>query len=355
MTLQRQMTFWVATLAVLVAALWLLSEILLPFVAGMALAYLLDPLTRQVERLGLGRALSALAIMALVLVAFVVIVVLITPILVAQLSALIDHSPDYIARLQALVTDPSRPWLAKIFGDRVGDATKPSTDLIAQGAHWLGLFLSSVWSRGKTVVSVFSLLVVTPVVAFYLLCDWHRMIATVDGWIPLLHRDTVRALAREIDDNIAAFVRGQAGLCLILGAYYAVALTLTGLNFGFLIGFITGLVSFIPYVGWLTGIIVAGAVAIAQFWPSATPIAIVFGIFLIGQVLESYVLAPNLVGAKIGLHPVWLMFALLAFGYLFGFVGLLVAIPLAAAIGVLCRFALRQYLASPLYTGEGPH
>jgi predicted PurR-regulated permease PerM len=354
MTLQRQVTFWFAALAVLVAALWLLSEILLPFVAGMALAYLLDPFTRRIERLGIGRTAAALVVVVLMLFVLIVLIILIAPILVAQLAAFIDNLPGYVTRLQALVTDPSRPWLAKIFGEGLPDPGKSVNDLMAQGARWLGVFIGSLWSGGKALVSLFSLLVITPVVAFYLLCDWDRMIVTVDHWVPLPQRDTVHALTREIDDAIAAYVRGQAGICLVLGAYYAVGLTLTGLNFGFLIGFATGLASFVPYVGSLTGVLIAIAVAIAQFWPSWTPILIVLGIAVVGQVLESYVLAPRLVGAKIGLHPVWLIFALLAFGYLFGIVGLLVAIPLAAAIGVLARFGLRQYLASPFYTGGEP-
>jgi len=193
---------------------------------------------------------------------------------------------------------------------------------------------------------------VTPVVAFYLLSDWDRMVRAVDNWIPLQHRETVHGLVREMDDAIAGFVRGQTAVCLILGSFYAVALTLTGLNFGLLIGLVSGIITFIPYVGSMTGLVLAAGVAIAQFWPEYTPILVVLGIFFVGQFLEGYVLAPKLVGESIGLHPVWLMFALFAFGYLFGFVGLLIAVPLAAVIGVLVRFALRRYLESPFYTGE---
>ncbi|MGB8893871.1 MAG: AI-2E family transporter, partial [Pseudolabrys sp.] len=188
---------------------------------------------------------------------------------------------------------------------------------------------------------------VTPVVAFYLIYDWHRMIRTVDNWVPLQQRGTVRALAQEIDAAISGFVRGQTGVCLILGSFYALALTLTGLNFGLLIGLISGLITFIPYVGSMTGLVLA----VAQFWPAYGSILIVLGIFLVGQFLEGYVLSPKLVGESVGLHPVWLIIALLAFGYLFGFVGLLVAVPLAATIGVLLRFALRRYLQSSFYTG----
>jgi predicted PurR-regulated permease PerM len=260
--------------------------------------------------------------------------------------------PRYVAKLQALITDPNQGWLARIFGDKLLDAGKSVGELVSQGAGWIATFAASLWSGGKALFSVLSLLVITPVVAFYLLCDWDRLIKTVDGWIPLPHRDTVHGLAREINIAIGAFVRGQAGICLVLGAFYALCLTLVGLNFGFLIGFIAGLISFIPYVGSLTGLLIGCIVAVAQFWPEWMPVALVVATFAVGQVLEGYVLAPKLVGEKVGLHPVWLMFALIAFGYLFGFVGLLVAVPVSAAIGVLLRFAMKQYRASPIYTGE---
>jgi predicted PurR-regulated permease PerM len=179
------------------------------------------------------------------------------------------------------------------------------------------------------------------------------MVSTVDSWMPTRHRDTIRIIARDIDRAIAGFVRGQALVCLILGTFYAVSLTVLGLNFGAMIGMTSGVLSFIPYVGSMTGLVLAVGVAIAQFWPEYTPIITVLVIFFVGQFLEGYVLAPKLVGESVGLHPVWLMFALLAFGSLFGFVGLLLAVPLAAIVGVLTRFALARYLDSPLYTGHG--
>ena len=354
MSLERQVAFWIVALAVLVGLLWLLSDILLPFVAGMALAYLLDPIARRAERLGIGRAVSALVIVTSFIVVLVVLTMMVAPVLSDQVAAFLDNLPGYLARLQSLVFDPSRPWLAKIFGERLPDASKSLGGLVTQSSGWIAGFLASLWSGGRAVFSVLSLLVITPVVAFYLLCDWDRLIATVDGWIPLPHRETVRGLAREIHDAIGGFVRGQAVICLILAVFYAIGLTLTGLNSGFLIGLLTGLASFIPYVGALTGFLVAIIVAIAQFWPNLTAILLVVGVFVIGQGLEGYILSPKLVGAKVGLHPVWLMFSLIAFGYLFGFVGLLIAIPLAASIGVLLRFALRKYMESPLYTGGGP-
>jgi predicted PurR-regulated permease PerM len=350
MTLTRQMTFWVLTLVVGILALWVLREILLPFVASMALAYLLDPLANRLERLGVNRLVASLVIIGTFVLVFVALILIFVPLLVGQIGAFIEKLPGYVQRLQALAMDPNREWLRKIVGDGVADAQVG--DLVKQGAGWITTFLKSLWSGGQALISIFSLVVVTPVVAFYLLYDWDRMVGTVDGWIPLHHRDTVHTLAREMDDAIAGFVRGQTAVCLILGSFYAVALTVTGLNFGLLIGLVSGVITFVPYVGSMTGLVVATGVAVAQFWPEYTPILSVLGIFFVGQFLEGYVLSPKLVGESIGLHPVWLMFALFAFGYLFGFVGLLIAVPLAAVMGVLARFALRRYLASPFYTGE---
>lgn len=352
MTFTRQMTFWALTFVAGILMLWVLREILLPFVAGMALAYLLDPLANRLERIGVNRLGASLVIIGAFVLGFVLLILIFVPLLSAQLGAFIERLPGYVTRIQALAMDPNREWLRKILGEGVGDAQ--INDLVKQGAAWGATFLKSLWSGGQALISVFSLIVVTPVVAFYLLYDWNRMVATVDDWIPLQHRETVHGLAREMDAAIAGFVRGQTAVCLILGSFYAVALTVSGLNFGLLIGLVSGLITFIPYVGSMTGLVLAAGVAVAQFWPEFTPIIIVLVIFFVGQFLEGYVLAPKLVGESVGLHPVWLMFALFAFGYLFGFVGLLIAVPLAAVIGVLIRFALRRYRESEYYTGEQP-
>jgi len=348
----RQVWFWVATVVVFVLVLWLLHGILLPFVAGMALAYLLDPMVNRLHRLGLNRAVAALLIVAIFILAVLTLAFLIAPILVTQFAALIEKLPGYAAKLQGLIADPNRAWLSKLVGAGFTDAPKSTGDLVREGLGLILAFLRSLWSGGEAVISFLSLAVVTPVVAFYLICDWNRVVATLDGWIPRPQLTTVRSLAREIDAAIAGFVRGQTAVCLILACYYAVTLTLTGLNFALLIGLIAGLLSFIPYVGSLTGLLLGTGVAVVQFVPEYGSILLVVAIFLVGQFVEGYILSPKLVGEKVGLHPVWLMFALFAFGYLFGFVGLLVAVPLAATIGVLCRFALRRYLQSSFYTGE---
>jgi predicted PurR-regulated permease PerM len=347
----RQLLFWLAGLLLFVLMLWLLSEIMLPFVAGLAIAYLLTPLTDRLERLGVNRLAAALLIITIVVLALIYLILLVAPILAGQLSSFFESVPGYITKLQSLLSDPSRPWLQKLLGAGFS-ADKSISDLMTQGVGWLTSFLHSLWSGGRALVSLFSLVVVTPVVAFYLIYDWHRMVRAVDNWVPPQHRATVRELARQVDVAISGFVRGQTGVCLILGSFYAVALTLIGLNFGLLIGLISGLITFIPYVGSMTGLVVALGVAVAQFWPNYGSILMVLAVFLVGQFIEGYVLAPKLVGESVGLHPVWIIFALLAFGYLFGFVGLLVAVPLAATIGVLARFALRRYLKSSFYTGK---
>lgn len=352
MTFQRQAGFWIGTLVVLVFALWLLRDMLLPFVAGMALAYFLNPVATRLERLGVSRMVATLLIVGLFLMALLLVVIILGPLLVSQLTTFAQRIPSYVSALQKLLADENREWLGPLIGDHLPDIQKSLSDVLAQATAWVGRFAQGLWSGGQALVSVVSLVVVTPVVAFYLLYDWNRMVEAIDGWLPLAHRDTLRMLAREIDAAIAGFVRGQAGVCLILGSIYGVGLSLVGLNFGLLIGLMSGLLSFIPYVGSLTGLVTASGVAIVQFWPNWHSIVAVLGVFAVGQFLEGYVLSPKLVGGSVGLHPVWLMFALFAFGSLFGFVGLLLAVPMAAAVGVLARFAVRRYLASSFYTGD---
>jgi predicted PurR-regulated permease PerM len=204
-------------------------------------------------------------------------------------------------------------------------------------------------------VDLMSLMVVTPVVAFYILLDWDRMIAKVDGWVPRAHVGEVRAIVHDVDTAVAGFIRGQGSLCLILGVYYAVGLSLTGLNFGLLIGFFAGMISFVPYVGSLVGLGLGLAVALVQFWGADlwTGVGLVLAEFVSGQFIEGNILQPRLVGQSVGLHPVWLMFALYAFGGLFGFVGMMVAVPAAAVVGVLVRYALSRYLLSDIFDGAG--
>lgn len=355
MAWHKQVTFWLTMLGLFIAAAWLLSSVLLPFVAGLALAYFLNPVTTWLQRRGVNRLVASLATITLTLLLGILLMLLVLPIFGSQLAAFIQRLPEYIGKLQNLLTGEgeSAAWLRDFVGDRLPSIQSGVNELVSQGAAYMLTLIQGLWTGGQALISVFSLLVITPVVAFYILNDWYSMVHKVDSWLPVRHRATIRDIARQMDGAIAGFVRGQSLVCLILGSFYAVSLTMTGLNFGFVIGFVSGIITFIPYVGSLTGLVLAGGVAIVQFFPDYSMIAIVIGIFVFGQFVEGYILSPKLVGDSVGLHPVWLMFALLAFGYLLGFLGLLLAVPLAAAVGVLVRFAINQYLESPLYTGEG--
>ncbi len=351
MTFQRQVAFWVGALIVLVLLLWLLSGVLLPFVAGMALAYLLDPVADRLERIGVSRLIATLMILAAFIVIFVIAMMLVVPLLADQLGQLIARLPDYALRLQQLISEPGQEWLREFLGSSLDNVRGSIGQVVGQGASWLTAFLTQVWAGGQALMSIVSLLVVTPVVAFYLLVDWDRMVSSVDRAIPRQYLGEVRTIAADIDGAVSGFIRGQALVCLFLGVFYAVGLTMVGLNFGLLIGLGAGFLSFIPYVGSLTGLVMSAGVALAQFAPDWISVGLVLGVFFVGQFLEGNILQPKLVGRSVGLHPVWLMFALFAFGSLMGFVGLLLAVPLAAAIGVLARYALGRYMNSPLYAG----
>jgi len=349
MNTSRPILFWIATFAATTAVVVLLHQVLLPFVGGMVLAYLLDPLANRIERLGVNRAVATLAIIAFAVALITVMIILTVPVIIRELSHFVEQFPLYVRRVRTLAANPDRPWLSKIVGEGLGETERSIGDLTKYASDWLDSILRSVWSGGRALISVLSIGIVTPIVACYLLYDWNKMVATIDNWVPPAHRETVRALALEIDKTISGFVRGQSTLCLVLAVYYAVALRLIGLEHGILIGITAGLISFIPYLGSLSGLVVSTCIAIAQFSPDWRLIWLVPAVFVVGQSLADYVLAPYLVGRRVHLNPVWVMFALFAFGYLFGFVGLLIAVPLASAIGVLTRFALRTYYGSSLY------
>jgi predicted PurR-regulated permease PerM len=345
----RHLIFWLIVLVIACALVWLLREVLLPFVAGAALAYVLAPVADLLQRLGLNRTLAALSIVAIVLLVLLATALLLVPLLLQQGLALVASIPRYVARTRDLIANVDLPWSSWIGS---AESTQALSNVMGHASTWVTTLAYSVWAGGRALVSVASILIIMPVVTFYLICDWHKLIGFLDSLVPLRWRTTVRSLAREIDNVISGFLRGQLGVCVVLGLYYALALALIGLNFGFLIGLLSGLVTFVPYIGSLSGLLVATSVAVAQFWPDWKWIVAVICIFLAGQFLEGNIISPKLVGERVGLHPVWIIFAMLAFGYLFGFVGLLVAVPLAASMAVLSRFGLRQYFASPMYRGD---
>ncbi len=344
--------FWLGALAAAVAALVIFRAILLPFVAGFALAYALDPVASWLERRGVSRAVAALIIVVLILILFVAVFILIVPVLINQLVDFLQQLPSLISRLQTMLG----PWLesdwARYLGINAENLRASLTGFFTSGADVVQTLLASLLTGGRTVVDIASLLFVTPFVVFYGLRDWHRMIAWVDGLLPCDYADDIRGLARAMDEKVAAFVRGQMLSGTVLGMFYAAGLVGIGLNYGLLVGLAAGILSFIPYFGFTTGFVASIIIALVQFWPNWIWLAATVAVFMAGQVLEGYVLQPYLIGTRVGLHPVWLLFALFAFGLLFGFLGLLIAIPAAAAVGVLFHFAILRYQASPLYRGR---
>ncbi len=352
--LKRQVIFWATVLLVFVAFLYIFSSILLPFIAGMTIAYFLDPVADRLERLGLSRLMATIVILVAFVIVFALALMILIPVLITQFNDFAQRLPGYITLLQQFITDYQDSVLPGWIKSQLGTIKNNFSTILSEGMGFLTGLFAQIWNSGKAIVDVISLLVITPVVAFYILLDWDRMVAKVDQWVPRDYVNDVRQIAREMDQAIAGFIRGQGSLCLILGIYYAVGLSIVGLNFGLLIGLFAGMISFIPYVGSMVGLVLAIGVAIVQFWPDYIWIVAVLAVFFSGQFLEGNILQPKLVGSSVGLHPVWLMFALFAFGALFGFVGLLIAVPAAAAVGVLVRFALSRYLQSDLYYGRLP-
>jgi len=346
---REKATYWGLIAAAFGLVLWLLGNTLVPFIVGAAIAYLLDPLADWLERHGFSRTAATATVTGFVIILLTLALLFLVPVLVDQISSAISAAPDLVARL--------REFLIARFPDLLNETSSlrralSSMELMLQekGIAVVRQLLSS----SLAVVDFLLLLVIAPVVAFYLLMDWDLMIARIDDLIPREYLETVRHLARQFDNVLSGFVRGQFTVCLVLGSFYAIALAVIGLNFGVVVGLFAGLVSFIPFVGSVVGGALSIGIALFQFWGDWTLIAAVAAVFAIGQAVEGNVLTPNLVGNSVGLHPVWLIFALSAFGALFGFAGLLVAVPIAAVIGVLGRFGIRQYKDGRLYHGAPP-
>lgn len=341
-----QARYWGIALAVLLAALWFLGDVILPFLVGGAIAYFLDPVADRMERAGLSRAAAVTTITIVALLIAVMLVLAVIPTLISQLTALINAAPEIFRKLHTFLIERF-PELSDETSTIRQTLLKIGDTIQSKG----GELASTVLGSAVGVINAVIFIVVVPVVAFYMLLDWDPMVARIDALLPRDHAPAIRRLACEIDRVLAAFVRGQMSVCLVLGTFYAVALMAAGLQFGLIVGAIAGAITFIPYVGAIIGGTLALGLALFQFWGDWVSIGLVAGIFVLGQFLEGNVITPKLVGNSVGLHPVWLIFALSAFGTVFGFVGMLVAVPVAAALGVLARFAAEQYRASLLYQG----
>ncbi|MBI5163817.1 MAG: AI-2E family transporter [Magnetospirillum sp.] len=351
MTSAQRFRFWAIGLAAFLVTLYVLRGMLLPFVAGMAIAYFLDPLADRLERVGLSRMAATALITGVFFSLGVLLVVLLVPVIEEQVLAFVHRVPDYVDSLSQRLEPYIRDIKRRLSPRDIERLRSSVGEYAGTAAAWVLQVAKSVLTGGFAIVNVVMLLFITPVVTFYLLRDWDCMVAKVDHWLPRDHADTIRTQLKEINRTLSGFIRGQALVCLFLATFYGLGLTLVGIDLGLVIGLASGALSFVPYLGTLSGLVVSVAVGIAQD-PDLTLPALAAGVFVVGNVIEGNFLTPKLVGDKVGLHPVWVMFALLAGGALFGFVGLIVAVPVAAVIGVLARFALVRYLQSPLYRGH---
>jgi predicted PurR-regulated permease PerM len=351
MNKDRKAVIWLAGICAFGFIIHLFSSILLPFVVGMAIAYFLDPVADRMESKGLSRGGSTCLILLTFFVAAITLLLLLIPLLQTQVIEFVNLVPKIVEAGQAQI----QPYLEQLRADLPPDAIKGISEMVGtyagKIANWLTIILAGLWNGGVAVFNMLSLIVITPIVAFYLLRDWDTITAKVDSWLPRHNAPTIREQLLAIDGTIAGFVRGQSTVCLVLAALYGISLTVIGLKSGLLLGIGAGLISFVPYFGAAAGMIVGVGIAIVQF-PEWTTVAIVGSVFLFGQTLESYVLTPRLVGDRVGLHPIWIIFALLAGGAVMGITGVLIAVPVAAVIGVLMRFSLTRYMASDLYNGH---
>ena len=349
MPLRDQLRFWVLAGLAFILLVWVFSDILLPFVLGMAFAYLLDPAVEALTQRRLPRWVSVLIVLSAAVLFGLVVMLMITPIIWHQVSLLAERWPSYTAQAQKLYAD----WrMSAPFGmspERFDQAVAELLKALRSGSQaQTGAFVQ----QGLQLLNLASLVFISPVVAYYLLLDWSEVKATVLSWLPRPYETTILSLISDMDGCLAGFVRGQVLVCGIQAAFYAVGLSLAGLEYGLIIGVLSGVLSFVPIVGAAIGFLLCMMVGLFQFWGDWPMIAAITAIFVSGQMLEANYLTPKLVGNRVGLHPIWIIFALLAFGSLFGFLGLLLAVPVAAAIGVLTRFALEQYLKSPYYLGS---
>ena len=349
----KRLRYWLGGTLVAGLLVYLLRGALLPFVAGMAVAYFLDPLVDRFETWKLSRTWATSLVTVLFFALLLVVIVLLAPVVQGQVVGFAERLPGYLDTARELLLPLLEKGLSTLDLEGPEGVSGTVAGFAFEAADIVAAVLGKLWSGGLAIINILSLIFITPVVAFYLLRDWDHIVDRVDSWLPRHQAPVIRELVAEIDRVLSGFVRGTGTVCLILGVFYALALTLVGLDFGLVIGLGAGLISFVPFVGALAGLVIAGGLALMQFWPDYLHIGLVVVVFAAGQVVEGNFLTPKLVGGRIGLHPVWVIFALLAGGTLFGFLGILLAVPLAAAIGVLVRFGVGRYLSSALYLGPG--
>lgn len=339
---------WVVIFLTFFYLLYILRPVLMPFVAGILLAYLLDPLALKLQKCKISRTWATVLVCVTVILIVLPAIFLFLGMVENQVTLLVQATPKYLA----MVLEKARPAIQNLterFPELAGgNPEEIIKGNIGNGVKIAGSVLKGILANGFAFINLVSLLLITPVVAFYMLRDWDVFVRKFEDLLPKKSKKGIMDTMSEINVIIAGFIRGQLSVCLILGLYYSIGLKLAGLELGLLVGFISGVISFIPYVGSITGFVLGIILAFAQFGDVAH-VAYVVAVFMSGQFLEGNFLTPKLVGESVGLHPVWVMFALLAGGALLGFLGLMLAVPVAAIIGVLVRHLIKRYKLSSLY------
>lgn len=347
MNKDRQIWLWLGVAVLFGATLYFLEGILMPFFTGLLVAYAMNPAVRRLEKWGLSRAVGS----SFMIISFFLLIGLLlfiaVPFVQTELLRLAARVPQYGERMMATL----KPLLEDIEPRDVERLRALASSYLGDVVTWGIKLIAKILTNGLALANLLSLIVITPIVAFYCLRDWNLILSTIDRWFPRPYEPLLRQIFTDINTTIGGFAKGQAIVCLMVGTYYAITLTLAGLDFGAVVGVIIGIMAFIPYVGAFVGCVLSVGIALAQFtdW---TSVGIVAGIFIVGQTLEGYLFIPYFVGNRIGLHPVWVLFALLAGGLLYGFIGILFALPVGAAMGVLIRYLRDFYFQSSYYLGK---
>ena len=342
-------TWWLFVALLTIGLLfYYLGPVLTPFLFGALIAYICNPLVKRLERYRIPHLLAVILVLVLVIGIFVALIGVMVPMLESQIALLIERLPDYIENLRSKL----EPWLYNQFGIVLNLDREHVRAMFTENWRSAGGFaqrmLPSLKTGGLALINFFVNLVLVPVVLFYVLRDWNQIMVKLDELVPLRWRDTVHMLARQIDDLLGAFFRGQLSIMVLMAIFYILTLWAIGLDLAFPIGVISGLLTFVPFLGVFTGVALATLAGLMQFG-SLLDLLPIWAIFIIAQPLEGYVFTPWLVGDKIGLHPVMVIFAVLAFGALFGFFGVLLALPASAVLLVLLRYFRQRYFASRIY------
>ncbi len=346
---------WLAFSVTIVVLVWLLAPVLTPFVISMLLGYLGDPLVDRLERARLGRTTSVFVVFFTMILMLALVVLLMGPLLSDQIRHFVEQMPTYAAWLRNTVL----PWINLHTHLDLSPYIDPQQLATMLREHWEkagGVAENVIGGLSRSSVLLFEFftnLCLVPVLSFYFLRDWDILVARVDALLPRHIQPTIARLARESDEMLGSFLRGQMAVMVTLGIVYTIGLWLVGLDLALLIGLIAGLVSFVPYLGVVTGVLLGVIAALVQFG-DGWHVLLVLIVFTVGPTLESFVLIPKLVGNKIGMHPVGVIFALMAGGRLFGFLGILLALPISAIAMVLLRYAHARYTSSTLYAGPAP-